>query len=270
MSGASTQQQFEVRPIAGRIGAEIRGVDLREPLDGDVLQALRTVLAERGVVVFTGQQAERAHHRAFARRLGEVRMPPDYMNTLVDDGLPEVAVLSTENGYGPLADRWHADVTWAPDPPRYSVLHMQQVPETGGDTMWASQIDAYDRLSTAMKQFIEPLTAEHGLPSRSASATHPVVHRHPGTGRRALFVNPVFTQRIVELSEAESDATLQLLYRTITVPEAMCRWRWSVGDIAVWDNHFVLHYAIHDYGQASRMIHRIEVESHPPIPAGAA
>jgi taurine dioxygenase len=219
------------------------------------------------VVVFPRQRLEPAGHLALARRLGEIRTPPDYLPTLEDAGLPQIGVIGTADERTRTADRWHADVTWAPAPPRYSVLHMRVLPETGGDTMWASQIDAYDRLSEPMKRFLEPLTAEHGLGAGAVHAVHPVVHRHPITGRRALFVNPTFTRRIVELTSAESRSVLGMLYESITVPEAVCRWRWSVGDVAIWDNHFVLHYAINDYGQAARTIHRVEVEGRPLLPA---
>jgi taurine dioxygenase len=267
MSTPTAQRRFVVRPLAGHVGAEIRGIDLHDPLDADTIDEVREVLADRGVVVFTGQTLGCEGHRTLARQLGEIRFPPDYLPTLKNDGYPEISVLSTENGFGTRADKWHADVSWAPTPPRYSILHMQVVPEVGGDTMWASQFDAYDRLSEPMKRFLEPLTVEHGLPSGPAGATHPLVHQHPITGRRALFVSPTFTHRIVELDDAESEAVLAHLYRTSTAPEAVCRWRWSEGDIAVWDNHFVLHYAITDYGSAPRTIHRIEVEGQPLIPA---
>jgi taurine dioxygenase len=261
----SSPLRLGAQPIASRVGAVISGIDLHEPLGAEEVEQLHWLLAERGVVIFTDQSLDPAEHRTFAQQLGVLRVPPDYFPTLRDEGYPEIGVLDSKDD-GFRAPYWHADVTWAAQPPRYSVLHMRVSPDAGGDTMWVSLIEGYKRLSVPLRRFVEPLTAEHALGERSA--LHPVVQRHPVTGCLALSVNPLWTRRITELEEKESQAVLSLLFDKVLQPETTCRWRWHAGDIAIWDNHFVWHYAINDYGDAPRVIHRIEIEGEALLPAG--
>jgi taurine dioxygenase len=261
--GTSPPLHLGAQPIGGHVGAVISGIDLRESLGAEEVERLHRLLAERGVVIFTDQKLDPAGHRRFAQQLGTIRNPPEYFPTLRGEGYPEIGVLDSKDD-GFRAPYWHADVTWSAQPPRYSVLHMRESPDTGGDTMWASLIEGYEQLSVPLRHFVEPLTAEHALGERSA--LHPVVQRHPVTGRLALSVNPLWTRRIPDLDEKESQAVLGLLYDKILQPESICRWRWHVGDIGIWDNHFVLHYAINDYGDALRVVHRIEIEGEALIP----
>lgn len=268
--GRDVELGWELEPIAGRVGVAVRGVDLHDQLDQQQADAIRRLLADYGVVVFPEQHLGRDDHVRFAEGLGEIKLPPEYIPNLGAEGHKEIAVISTENGLAYTSDQWHADVTWLPNPPKYSILHMEQVPPRGGDTMWASQLEAYDWLSEPMKQLLEGLTAEHALPSKTeTTAAHPVVILHPISGRKALFVNSVFTHRIVELTADESRAILDLLFRHSVRPEIVCRWHWSEGDLAVWDNHFVQHYAIGDYHPAPRTIYRIEIVGDRPIPAAS-
>ncbi len=268
---ASPTIPLSARPIAGLLGAELPEIDLSEPLTAEVVAQIKATLTEYGVVVFPRQDIGPAEHVALARALGEIKFPPDYFpETLRDSGFPEVSVISTQNELAYLTDRWHADVTWMPNPPRYSILHMQQLPPAGGDTMWSSQYAAYDWLSEPMKQFLEPLTVRHQLPgSPDHASDHPVVCRNPVSGRKALFINKVFSMRINELSEAESDAVLAFLVSHSVQPEFVCRWRWTDGDVAIWDNHYVQHYAIADYRPHPRKIHRIEIVGEPPVAASS-
>ncbi len=256
-------------PVAGRVGAVVRTLDLSDGLSDEQVQALHELLAERGVVFFASQKIGPDGHRDFARSLGDIRMPPDFFPSLRDDGYPDIGVIVSESGGGRGAGTWHTDVPWTPNPPRYSVLHFQEGPDGGGDTMWASQIAAYQRLSPPMREFVMSLTAEFKRISRTGdvSAIHPLVQRHPVSGELALYVSPSNTTRIVELDENESDAVLALLVDRVLQPESICRWKWSPGDIGIWDNHFVLHHAIDDYGDERRVIHRIEIEGEPLIPA---
>jgi taurine dioxygenase len=134
--------------------------------------------------------------------------------------------------------------------------------------MWSSQVVAYERLSSPLRELLMGMTARHEISvAADRSSVHPVVCTHPVTGKMALFINSVFTRRICELGESESDSMLAFLNGHAVQPEWVCRWHWSVGDLAVWDNHFVQHYAINDYGPSARRIHRIEIEGQPPIPA---
>jgi taurine dioxygenase len=144
--------QLGARRIAGRAGAVIDAVDLRDELSEETISDLHRLLGERGVVIFTNQKLDPPSHLAFARQLGEIRIPPDYFPTLREQGYPEIGVLVSEPGRGNGADTWHADVTWSPRPPRYSVLHMQVTPPAGGDTMWASLTEAYERLSAPSRE----------------------------------------------------------------------------------------------------------------------
>lgn len=248
----------QIRPLAGRVGATVTGVDL-DRLDAETTDALRTALAHHGVLTFRGQDLDPAGHHAMAEAFGEIRMPPPYLETLADDGFPGIAMLASSN-YGRFANTWHSDVTWSQHPPAYSILHMQVCPPAGGDTMWSSLVAAHDDLSEPMQAFVATLTAKHAIGAPD-EAVHPVVHRHPITGRRALFVNPTFTREICELTPPESTHLLATLYEAIARPEATCRWQWQEGDVAIWDNRFVCHYAIADYAEdAFRKIHRIEIE----------
>jgi taurine dioxygenase len=251
------------------LGAEVLGVDLREPMNAEFVSALRAVLTEYSVVVFPRQDVGPTEHVALARSLGDIKFPPDYFpETLRDRGFPEVSVISTENQLSYLTDQWHADVTWMPNPPRYSILHMQQIPPVGGDTMWSSQYAAYDHLSDPMKRFLEPFTVRHQLPgSMEHFSDHPLICTNPLSGRKALFVNKVFSSRINELSQGESDALLAFLVTYSVQPEFVCRWRWTEGDVAIWDNHYVQHYAIADYRPHARKIHRIEIVGEPLVAA---
>lgn len=264
-----TTEQLVARPISGLIGAELPGIDLSEPLTDDIVSVIRDALTEHSVVVFPRQKIGEAEHVALANALGEIKYPPDYFpETLRDRGFPEISVISTENELSKLTDMWHADVTWLPNPPRYSILHMQLPAPAGGDTLWSSQYAAYEWLSEPMQQFLETLTVRHQLPFMpDFAADHPVVCRNPVSGRKALFVNKVFALRINELSEGESEALLAYLVAHSTRPEFICRWRWTQGDVAIWDNHYVQHYAVSDYAPHPRKIHRIEVVGEPPIAA---
>jgi len=264
----STETTFEVLPVAGALGAEVRGVDLSAPLTSELVADLEATLARHGVVFFTGQNLDVDGHAALARALGRPKLPPEYIPTLVADGHPEICVLSTDNQLAYASSLWHSDVTWDPRPPKYSILHMQVAPAVGGDTMWSSQHVAFETLSEALQLFLEDLTARHQHPMDSSIGTdHPLVCRHPMTGRKALFCNRTFTTKINQLEPFESGEILAMLYAHAARPEFSCRWRWTTGDIAIWDNHFVQHYALGDFGAAPRKIHRIEIEGSPPVPA---
>jgi taurine dioxygenase len=264
----STDVALDVKPVAGALGAEVRGVDLRETLARGVVADIEATLARFGVVFFAGQDLDVDGHAGLALALGRPKLPPEYIPTLAADGHPEVCVLSTDNQLAYASSLWHSDVTWDPRPPKYSILHMQVAPAVGGDTMWSSQHVAFETLSAPLQAFLEPLTARHQHPiDSSIGADHPLVCRHPVTGRKALFCNRTFTQKINELEPFESTALLAMLYSHAARPEFTCRWRWTDGDVAIWDNHFVQHYALGDFGAAARKIHRIEIEGAPPISA---
>ncbi|MFM8409255.1 MAG: TauD/TfdA dioxygenase family protein, partial [Alphaproteobacteria bacterium] len=183
--------------------------------------------------------------------------------------------------------RWHTDVTFVERPPLGSLLHARTLPPRGGDTQWADLVDAYASLPGPLQRLADELEAVHdgrpafgyvskqepadGAPGRLAAlrpVVHPVVRIHPETGERALFVNPAFTTRIVGLSPEDGATILRIFFSHITRPERTVRWRWEKGDLAFWDNRATAHYAIVDYGDAPRRLHRVTLEGDRPVGPG--
>ena len=259
-------QQWDIHPVSGLIGAEIRNVDLHSPLSEAQAADLRWILARYAVIFFTGQTIGPKEHVALANSFGRIKMPNSYLDpSAFVEGFPEVATFSTDNNYAYQTDVWHADVTSLAEPTRYTVVQLQVLPDYGGDTLWASNFEAYDRLSEPMKAMLDPMTVRHQHPHvAERQSVHPLVIAHPLTGRKALFVNNNYAKRILELTEGESNALLAYLAQHGTQPELICRWRWTQGDVAIWENHYVQHYAIYDYGAKARKIHRIEVDPEAP------
>ena len=236
---------IDVRPASGALGAEVRGVDL-EQLTEDSFAQLHTLLLENLVLLFPeAEQLSPEAHKTFGRFLGELEVHP-FLPKL--EGHQEVVVLDSEQGAK--ADVWHTDVTFQASPPIASVLQIVHCPPRGGDTMWSNQHLAYENLSAPLRDLLDGLTAVHAFthPNGTAfEAEHPVVRAHPVTGRRSLYVNRMFTTRIPQLRRAESDALLQHLFTSSERPENICRFSWTEGAIAVWDNRATQHYAVNDY-----------------------
>jgi taurine dioxygenase len=257
--------QLRVRPIAGSLGAEVEGVDLSALRDDD-WRAVRSLWLEYLVLFFPMQNLSAAAHIQLARRLGTLEIHP-FLDKLNDDQT-EIVVLDSDRGEK--ADTWHTDVTFTATPPMASVLQMIVLPAFGGDTIWTNQYLVYEDLSPAMRDFLEGLTALHtgerfGHPE--VAATHPVVVSHPETGRCSLFVNRSFTSHINELSRGESDQLLQYLYTFSEQPQFQCRYQWTEGTVAIWDNRCTQHYAVNDY-LSRRVIHRVTVLGERPKGTG--
>jgi taurine dioxygenase len=248
--------QYDVKPMAGALGAEVRGIRLGHLGDAE-WSALRALWLEHLVLFFPDQHLSHDEHVALGKRFGEIEIHPFIPK--VSDAFPEIVVLDSDKGAR--ADVWHTDVTFSPTPPMCSILNMVVCPERGGDTVWTNQYLAYETLSTPMRELVDGLTAVHhaapfGRPE--VTAEHPAVRVHPETGRRALFVNRTFTSRFVELRREESDALLALLFAWSEHPAFQCRYRWSKGAIGIWDNRCTMHYAINDYDEP-RVIQRVTV-----------
>jgi len=277
---------LDISPVAGTLGAEVRNLDLSQDLPQETTDAIEAALYAHKVLFFRDQELTPAQQIAFSARLGPIFTDhPAYLPTL--EGHREVVVL--EGQKGGRANLWHSDVSISPKPPMGSVLYMKECPDFGGDTMWADMTAAYDALSDRMKDYLDGLHARHDLagtvrnvvrersqatraPTGAAPdtsqlpyAVHPVVRIHPKTGRKILYVNPTFTAHIEGLPAAEADAILAYLTRHQEQPEFQCRGRWCEGDVAVWDNRATHHYAIADYGDAGRTIHRVTIEGEAPI-----
>jgi taurine dioxygenase len=251
-----TQIDLQVRPLAGALGAEVRGVRLADLDDGD-FAALHKLWNEHLVLFFPDQNVSPDEHVAFARRFGEPEIHP-FLPKL-SDAHPEIVVLEGVAR----ADVFHTDVTFSATPPRCSVLHARVMPEVGGDTIFTNQYLAYEQLSAPMRELLDGLTAVHtakpfGHPE--IRCEHPVVRVHPETGRKSLFVNRQFTAHIPQLQRPESHALLTYLYAWSESPERQCRYRWAPGTVGIWDNRCTQHYAVNDYpADADRRIERVTV-----------
>jgi taurine dioxygenase len=268
---------LEVRPLTPHIGAEIRGIDLSRPLSEEQDKEIRRAFHDWMVLVFPDQQLDPGEHKAFGLRFGELHVHPQLRGAKMKH--PEVlpVVTNADTPFTP-GDGWHTDVTCDPVPPLGSMLYIRETPECGGgDTLYADMYMAYELLSEPMKRFLEGLTAIHdgagpfseqaeyglGAPSPDGGfpqAEHPVVTRHPETGRKVLYVNSGFTTRIVGLSAAESRGVLDILFRHVeSNPKLSCRVRWSPNTLTFWDNRCTQHHALWDYYPHTRIGGRVSI-----------
>jgi taurine dioxygenase len=267
---------IEVQPLTAAIGAEVVGVDLREPLADEQVATLRGALLDHLVLFFRGQRLSDEEHLVLAQRFGPLSVPP--LATRYQDR-PTVTVLDQVRPKGEGADEWHSDNTFMAHPPMGSILRAVQLPPVGGDTCFASMYAAYDALSPLLRSFVDGLRAVHDItkPMQKAIAAghttldltemqgrwppieHPVVVTHPETGRRGLFVNRNSTTRLVALSERENDVLLPFLLDHVRSPEFQCRFHWEPDSIAFWDNRCVQHYAVADYDER-RVMHRVTID----------
>jgi taurine dioxygenase len=242
----NNNNRFQVRPMSGALGAEVRGVPLAKLTKADY-EAVRELFLEHLVLFFpdaAGLSPEA--HKEFGRWFGELEVHP-FLPKL--PGHDELVVLDSE--LGAKADVWHTDVTFSATPPIASILQLVECPSAGGDTMWSNQYLAYEAVSEPVRDMLTGLTAvhvfEHPGTSYRNEAEHPVVRTHPQTGRRSLYVNRLFTRRIPQLAPAESDVLLRYLFELSESPQRVCRYHWEPGAIAMWDNRATQHYAVNDY-----------------------
>jgi taurine dioxygenase len=270
-------QHIELRPLGGTLGAEVNGVDLSQPLDEATVKEIRTAWLDYQVLFFRDQDITPDQQKAFAHRFGEFQKP-GFVPTLEND--PYVKV-QEYNQYSQIGSdvTWHADDTFAEIPSKCSVLYAVDVPESGGDTVWANMEAAYDALSKPMQKFLSGLTAMHDLvaimgpgvlklrgPDAFTSfykgtppVEHPLVRTHPETGRKCIFVNPLMTSYIKDLEPAESKAILTYVFDHIKLPEFQVRFKWQKHSIAFWDNRNTVHKGINDFAPAHRLMHRVAI-----------
>ncbi|WP_119459502.1 TauD/TfdA family dioxygenase [Rhodospirillaceae bacterium SYSU D60014] len=272
---------MDLEPVAGTIGAEVKGVDLAGPLRDDLAEGLRKALGEHLVLFFRDQQLDVASQKRLTGAFGELMAVP-YVEPLADEPYI-VAVLKEagETGISVFGGAWHSDFSFLPRPPGGSVLLGVEVPPFGGDTLWANQIIAYETLPDDLKAVVDGRGAVHvgapygvkhapasdlrlsrsihiqrGDPEADREVVHPAVRTHPWTGRKALFLNPIYTTRLEGMSAEDSRPLLQRLYEHAVRPEFTCRFRWTPGAVAIWDNRATLHYAINDYDGQRRLMYR--------------
>lgn len=274
---------LSVRPLTVHIGAEVHGVDLRDPSDTEIKE-IEDLLLEHLVVFFRDQQLEPAHQVALGRRFGELHLH-SVADTVPDH--PELIVLENDERRPPNIDAWHTDVTMDLEPPMGSILRAVDVPVVGGDTIWASMYAAYDALGPSVQAMCRELTAVHHYPDYFRTGIlrqpdgyaklerydrdhppveHPVVRRHPVTGRYGLFVNSTFTKYIKGMGRKEGAALLEMLNDHIaTRPEFQVRFKWEPGSVAFWDNRCTQHYAVADYFPQHRLMHRVTIAGDRPV-----
>ena len=274
---------IEIRQLSPALGAEIHGVDLSRPVGAAQFSEIRRAFHDYGVIFFRDQDLTPEQHIAFAKRWSRININRFFRPV---DGHPEIAEVRKEaHQENNIGGSWHTDHSYDMAPAMGSILYAREVPKTGGDTLFASMNKSYEALSVGMKAMLGGLRAVHssrhvygegrnssrsdtegrtGNPELATQdAIHPVILKHPETGRPGLYVNPVFTLRFEGWTEAESKPLLDYLYDHATRPEFVCRFRWREGSMAFWDNRATWHYAANDYPGQRRLMHRITLEGVP-------
>jgi len=270
---------MKIEPLTSSIGAEITGVDLSRIIDPAIYEQIYEAVIKHLVVFFRDQELTPQAQWDLATDFGAPAKPhPVYPHVPGFDG---VVLLENDAARPPDTDDWHTDLTYQPAPPFLSVLYAKQVPETGGDTLWANMYHAYDTLPAEIQALVSRLSAVHDMGAfrtgylgenndvealnkamaSVGSAVHPMAPKHPVTGRRLLFVNRSFTQHIVGMLKAESDRLLQYLFSHIESPNLQVRFRWRNGSVAMWDNRNTQHFAVADYLPAYRCMHRVIIDT---------
>lgn len=266
-----------LNPIGAHVGVEMTGVDVNN-LDDEIFATMRDALAEHGMVFIRDQDVTPEQHIAFARRWGTI----DVNNYFpANGGHPEIAeVRKAEKQTTNIGGGWHTDHSYDQVPAMGSILLARETPPTGGDTLFASMGAAFDSLSEGMKATLRTMRAVHsadhiyskdGIYSKTdqaadlkghdlhTRAVHPVVIRHPRTGREILYVNPAFTLHFEGWTREESMPLLSYLYGVGMREEFHCRVQWTPGSIAIWDNRSTWHHALNDYQGHRRLMHRITI-----------
>ena len=282
------QTALTVEPVAGALGATVTGVNLADVSEAAQLDDLRRALADHLVVFLPDQDLSLDDLERVTDLLGGRDVTP-FVDPL-EDRPYVIRVIKEPTDVLNFANAWHSDLSYLPAPPAYTLLHAWDVPDHGGDTVWSNQYLAYETLSSGLKATLDGLHAVHsagmaygtgGLldqfkdltsmaiaPSQEAYAehVHPVVTVHPVTGRRALYVNPVYTTRFAGWTGDESAPLLAHLHRHSINENFTCRLRWSVGTLAVWDNRCTMHNALNDYSGVRREMYRTSVKG--TVPTG--
>jgi taurine dioxygenase len=276
----SSYSLIDIRPLSGAIGAEIQGVDLNKVISKEQFLEVKSAFGQYGVIFFRDQNLSPEKEIAFAENWGKININRFFTNV---EGYPKIAmVLKEPDQKKNIGSTWHTDQTYDEEPAMGSILFAHEVPKNGGDTMFSSMYDAYETLSDGLKHTLTGLNARHSsrhvfggsraqrdddtvgriknAEAANQDAIHPVIITHPETGRKALYVNPVFTLGFEGWADAESKPLLEYLYLHASKPEFTCRFKWKAGSIAFWDNRATWHLAINDYHGERRLMHRITIE----------
>jgi len=274
---------LDIHPVAGRIGAEIRGVTLSGDLDAATIEAIQAALVKHKVIFFRSQtQLDDQGQEAFAKLLGD---PVAHPTVPVRDGTHYL--LELDGAEGRRANSWHTDVTFVDAYPKASILRNVVAPQSGGDTVWANTATAYDDLAPELKALADSLWAVHSNEYDYASVRpnidparleeyrkvftstvyeteHPVVRVHPISGEKTLLLGH-FVKRLKGLSQHDSTHLFAVLQSHVTRLENTVRWRWQPGDVAIWDNRATQHYAVDDYGTQPRIVRRVTLSGEVPV-----
>jgi taurine dioxygenase len=274
-----TYSNLDLTPANAAVGAFVENLNLSEPLSDEVSAELLHAHAEFGVLFFREQTLSAREHIDFAQRLGQINVNRFFTPVA---GHPQIAEVRKEPDQTTnIGGGWHTDHSYDEIPALGSILYALELPKQGGDTLFASNYAALDALSAGMQKMLAGLSAVHSsrhvfgaaaerpedLGSRlgnveaaTQDAVHPVIVKHPRSGRRTLYVNPGFTTRFDGWTEEESAPLLQYLFRHMAKPEFTYRFQWAPGSLAFWDNRCTWHYAVNDYHGARRLLHRITLE----------
>ncbi len=278
-----TYKELKITRRSPHLGAFVEGVNLHESPKPSSVAEIKSALLEFGVIFFRNQTIDKTQQLRLASQLGTIEEPhPVFDNDKSDTRL---TIIESKGRTHDAEHYWHTDVTYQEAPSMASILVAKKIPESGGDTLFASMYTAYDTLSPSIQKMLESLTAQHSFERGWATTfrmlengeeklhklkqvfplmTHPVLRTHPDTGRTSLYVNEYYTSRINELSEFESDAVLRMLFHHSQLPDFQVRHTWHVGDVAIWDNRCTQHYASHDYGSAHRIMNRVTLQGDRP------
>ena len=261
---------MQVTRFAAPLGAVINNLDVRD-VDNTAWQEINSLFCEHHVLVFRGQELTPPEQMAFAAQWGELVRHP-YAGLAE---FPDVIELKNQGKRRDINQHWHSDMTYNREPPKLTMLYSLQAPPLGGATAFANQILAYESLSAGMRTLLDGLSALHtaeGLasvygenPADAPRAEHPVVRTHDESSRRALFVCRAFTRRFANWTREESASVLEYLYQHGTRMEYQARHQWRPGDLVMWDNRCLLHYAVHDHADEPRTIHRVQVAGSIPV-----
>lgn len=256
---------ISIEQVGVSAGAVATGVDFAS-LDDGMFDALHKAFLDHHVLCIRGSSITPEQHLAFAALWGNVLVHPYVPSIEGYPGLMEIYQVHS------ITETWHADVTFSPRPPKITMLVARDIPHLGGDTTFANQHIAYDRLSDGLRDTLDRLRAVHygtelakeaGLEQQEVTCSHPVVITHPETRRKALYVNGNYTRHFEGWTQAESRPLLAYLWEHCGTLDYTYRHRWQPGDLLMWDNRSVQHRVIGDHGTARRILHRITIEGDP-------
>ncbi len=282
---------MNITPVTPDLGAEVRGVDLRAAGTAEIA-AIQQAFARHSVLFIRVQDLTHDDQLAVTRKFGAVLRVPYVQGVASHPDVIAVLKEASEQKISTFGGTWHSDFSFLAEPPAATLLYSVELPPVGGDTIWASQYLAYDALSSGLKAVLDPLRAVHtgwphgtmgpspdvpvsksiqmvrNDPTADREVVHPVVRIHPVTGKKALFVNPVYTQRFEGMTAAESKPLLDYLHQHSVRAEFCCRFRWSPGTLTMWDNRCLMHLAVNDYDGHRRLLYRTTTAGE--APSGAA